>query len=278
MRALVPPLLALAAAAAGGCAAGTAAPASTTVWAGTVHVRGVETVPEGTTLEIRPGTRVLFAFQDLDGDGQGDAGIVVEGSLLAVGTPEEPILFEPEDGSVASAGWGEIRIESPRRSRFTHCRIRGAQTALHSHFSPLQVEWCTVEANLVGVRFRGDPVRIRDSLFSGNGTAIRYWESSPEILANVIRDNDTGIFCRQGSPATVLRGNSLLDNRDYHIKLGELQARDVDARYNYWGTGDSGEIEEKIFDRGDVAYLGRVIYEPRQSRPPGTESDSGGPP
>ena len=277
MRAAAGALAALAFAVAGGCAAGDAAPQATLVWRGTVRVKGVERVPDGTTLEIRPGTRVLFAFGDPDGDGQGDAGILVEGGILAEGTPEEPIVFEAEEGGDSPARWGEIRIESTRLARFAHCRFRGARTAIHAHFAALQVESCRVEGNLVGVRFRGDPVRIRGSLLSGNGTAIRYWESSPRIMSNVIRGNGTGIFCRQGSPATVVRGNSLLDNRDYHIKLGELQSRDVDARYNYWGDGGRSEIEEKVFDRNDESYLGRVIYEPREARPPAAAGDAEGP-
>ena len=50
-------------------------------------------------------------------------------------------------------------------------------------------------------------------------------------------------------------------------QLGELQEKDVDARYNYWGTGRREQIEERLYDRGDVSYLGRVLYDPPEERP-----------
>jgi hypothetical protein len=64
-----------------------------------------------------------------------------------------------------------------------------------------------------------------------------------------------------------VRNNNFIGNLDYHIKLGELQAADVDARFNYWGESDPERREEKLFDRKDASYLGRVIHEPAEATP-----------
>jgi parallel beta-helix repeat protein len=239
-----------------------------TVWAGTVIVEGVEEVGPGETLTIRPGTRVLFTFLDSDANGWGDAGILVKGGrVLALGTDAAPITFEPEGRDRRPGRWGEIRIESGGPSRFAHCRFRGGSWALHTHLTPLRVENSRFHGNVGGVKFRGDGIELYGNGFYGNGTAIRYWESSPEIISNTIEENGTGIFSRDGSSGTLVRGNNFLRNVDYHIKLGELQEQDVDARFNYWGGTSEKEIEKMLFDKKDASYLGRVRYTPFEPKP-----------
>lgn len=253
---------------AAGCLNRLAGPAKETVWAGTVVVEGVEEVGPGETLLIRPGTRVLFTFQDSDGNGWGDSGILVKGGrILALGTKAAPIIFEPGDRDRRPGRWGEIRIESGGPSRFAHCRFRGGSWALHTHFTPLRVESSRFYENIGGVKFRGDGIELYGNNFSGNGTAIRYWESSPEIISNTIEENGTGIFSREGSSGTLVRGNNFLGNVDYHVKLGELQGQDIDARFNYWGSTTEREIEKMLFDKKDAAYLGRVRYTPFEPEP-----------
>jgi hypothetical protein len=255
---------------AAGCLNRTAGPVkeTETVWAGTVVVEGVEEVGPGETLFIRPGTRVLFTFQDSDANGWGDSGILVKGGrILALGTKAAPISFEPEDRDRRPGRWGEIRIESGGPSRFVYCRFRGGGWALHSHLTPLRVESSRFRENIGGVKFRGDGVELYGNSFSGNGTAIRYWESSPEIISNTIEENGTGIFSREGSSGTLVRGNNFLGNADYHVKLGELQGQDVDARFNYWGSTVEREIEKMLFDKKDADYLGRVRYTPIEPEP-----------
>ena len=117
------------------------------------------------------------------------------------------------------------------------------------------------------MKFRAGPIRLYSNDVTGNGTAVRYWESAPEVISNIFRENGTAVFSRQGSEGTLMRGNNFLGSVDYHVKLGELQSADLDARHNYWGTARSAPIEEKIFDRKDVSYLGRVLFEPPEERP-----------
>ncbi len=233
------------------------------VWQGEVPIQGTVVIAAGERLVIRPGTRVRFAFRDDDGDGAGDARIIVKGSIQARGTAAEPIEFAPaKPGPAAVAGWNEMLVEDAKCAEFIHCRFVGAQQAVHAHRTPLTVEDCRFEGNGIGLRFTGGPVVIRRNRFAANGTAVRYWESSPEVVANVFEGNATGIFIREGSAGSVVTGNNFISSADYHVKLGELQSADVDARDNWWGTSRREEIERLIFDREDAGYLGRVRYDP----------------
>ena len=233
------------------------------VWEREVTIQGSVVVNPGERLVIRPGTRVRFVFSDENGDGAGDSRIVVKGSIQARGTADAPIEFVPEKaGPSGVAGWTEVLVEDAESAEFVHCRFVGAQQAVHAHRTPLTIEDCRFESNGIGLRFTGGPVVIRRSRFVANGTAIRYWESSPTVTANEFEGNGTAVFVREGSARSVITGNNFLSSVDYHVKLGESQAADVDAHDNWWGTDRREEIERLIFDREDAAYLGRVRYDP----------------
>jgi len=249
-----------------GCAVGGHPAGREIVWEGEVAVREDVLVAPGETLVIRPGARVSFLFRDDDGDGAGDARIVVRGAVRALGTETRPIVFVPER-TRGAPGWKEILVEDAVRADFTWCRFSDAGHPVHAHRTPLLVERCRFERNGIGVRFTGGPVTIRDSRFADNGTAVRFWESSPRIAGNDFEGNATAVFVREGSSRTVLVGNNFSGSADYHVKLGELQSADVDARGNWWGTVDRGEIARLIYDREDADYLGRVRYDPPATRP-----------
>jgi hypothetical protein len=254
--------------AASGCARHAGPPEREIVWEGRVVIREDVLIPPGERLVIRPGTRVVFAFRDDDGDGTGDARIVVRGSISAVGSPEAPIEFQPADPEPHCAPrWAEVLVEDATRAVFSRCRFFGAKQGVHAHRTPLLVENCRFEANAIGVRFTGGPITIRHSRFLANGTAVRYWESSPAVTANEFEGNGTAIFVREGSPHSVVTGNNFSASADYHIKLGESQGADVDARNNWWGTVRREEIERLIYDRREAEYLGRVRYDPPATEP-----------
>ena len=227
------------------------------VWQGEVTVQGTVVIAPGERLVIRPGTRVLFAFRDDNGDGAGDSGIVVRGSVQARGTQDAPIEFAPENpGRRLRAGWDEVLIEDAGSAEFARCRFVGAQQAVHAHRTPLAVEDCRFEGNGIGIRFTGGPVVIRRNRFVANGTAVRYWREQPDGGGERIRGERHRGFRARGSARSVITGNNFRSSADYHVKLGESQAADVDARDNWWGTVRREEIERLIFDREDAGYLG----------------------
>jgi nitrous oxidase accessory protein NosD len=175
-----------------------------------------------------------------------------------------------------SGQWRGIRIDDGGAARFSNCSFKGAQWAIHSHFTPLTVEKSRFLHNDGGVKFRGNQVKLESNYFMNNGTAVRYWESDPDIRLNTFDGNDTAIFCREGSSKGTIRDNNFLMSASYHIKLGELQSEDVDGIDNYWGTVSCEKIEEKIYDRMDTPYLGRVGFIPFRKAPISASTTTGG--
>ena len=74
------------------------------VWSDTVHVHATVTIQDRSTLEIRPGTKVLFrgAHQIL---------VAKEGKIQAVGTEADTILFDAPDYPTSGVGWKGIRFD-----------------------------------------------------------------------------------------------------------------------------------------------------------------------
>ena len=63
-----------------------------TIWDGDVLIDGILTVAAGTTLEIRPGSKIRFTRFDSNSDGIGEHEIFSQGRIVVVGTATEPVL------------------------------------------------------------------------------------------------------------------------------------------------------------------------------------------
>ena len=92
------------------------------VWSDTVHVHATVTIQDGSTLEIRPGTKVLFrgAHQIL---------VAKEGKIQAVGTEADTILFDAPDYPSSNVGWKGIHFEERYKGQedtvlFAYCRFQ----------------------------------------------------------------------------------------------------------------------------------------------------------
>ena len=88
----------------------------TIVWQGIVPVAATFTVAKGETLEIRPGSKIVFS--------QG-SGLVVQGAINAVGQKGKEIVFAAAKGQTPSS-WNEIAFEAAKESRLEYCVIASA--------------------------------------------------------------------------------------------------------------------------------------------------------
>src|SRR5207244_2226688 len=83
-------------------------------WGAGVHsVTGIVRVESGARLTIAPCARVVF---------QPDAGIDVDGALVAEGTKDEPILFARADGEKP---WAHLAARHPGRIVLRHALLTG---------------------------------------------------------------------------------------------------------------------------------------------------------
>lgn len=90
---------------------------TTTYWEGEITVTGITEIRS--PLEIRPGTRVRLAP---------GASVIARGGIVARGTAEKPIRFEPTE---AGGNWGTIALIGSQAtgSEFLHCNFTGGSGA-----------------------------------------------------------------------------------------------------------------------------------------------------
>jgi parallel beta-helix repeat protein len=210
------------------------------------------------TITVQPGTHIRF---------DGTAGIQVGdhywdghfaedawGVLNAAGTADSIIVFTSSNDSIR--GWNGIYFHpnnslGGHTSTLSHCIIEKAGQGGYGASSNI---YClnTYQPS------------INDCVIkNAAGTGIYLDGSTLNIARTAILDNDSnGVFINGGGGATI--GDSitttcqLFGNGNYNIYNNT--ANTINARYNYWGTTDSSEIENKIYDQVDNSSKGRVQF------------------
>lgn len=224
------------------------------IWREKIDIPFDITVPMTVTLSIAHGARIAFAE---------NAGLVVQGKLLASGDSGKRILFTSLNRKQKNS-WDEIRLEHAEGSIFTNCDFEFATWALHCHFTYLPVTGCRFKDNYGGIRFRSGPLMIHDSLFTGNTIGIRSFIGKAVIENNVITKNEKGIFVREMGSGLFITKNNIYANEDYNIRLGEFNNEDVNAPENWWGTVTPLDT---FFDAHIEPGIGFVRYEPVLQKP-----------
>jgi hypothetical protein len=241
-------------------------------WQGEVRLHGDLVLEAGAELIIAPGTRVIFepplAGEDIYREHPYFPGseLIVRGRLIALGTPEEPIAFTAADPRGEAGSWGGINIEDSPETHFAYCRFEQADSAIHSRQSEVRVESSVFRNNLVGVRFHDTRLLVENNLFEGNGTAIRFHFGSPVIRNNLIRHNGKGLFITAEPRAYQIENNSFIENRPYHVSLGEGVREAVELRNNSWSESAGPALEKFFFDGRTDDWLGLVEYLPVRDR------------
>lgn len=169
------------------------------VWREDVFLTGDFTIPENTTLTIKPGVTVYFAANQDDqaaGFWEDRAELHVFGTLIAKGTAVSPITFVSDAKLPEAGAWGGIIIrKNSTESILSYCVVRGAEHGIRfymNHEGAGQISGavteCAITNNTVGVFMQGSP------RYDSNGGKVLV---NPTITDNVIADNvEDGIFIR----------------------------------------------------------------------------------
>jgi len=234
---------------------------SETVWRGEVHIDGVVTVKKTGRLVIEPGTRVIFARRDIDGDGIGDAELLVEGALVAIGTPEAPIVFTSGAAQPQRSDWKFVYLDFAREAVVDHAVFEYAFSGLQVHFCKATVTNSVFRYNVDGLRFSTVKILAAGNRMHDNVHGLRYEERRSEAYLhhNDIRDNDIGIFVvTRSEDQARIEHNNITGSRLYNVKLGLQQPHAMTLPHNWWGTVDQAAIEQTFFDRRADDSLGQV--------------------
>lgn len=154
------------------------------------NVVGNVIVSEDVTLTIKPGTELYFSS---------DTGITVRGTLNAIGTEGNPILFTSAQGSPAIGDWTGLFFEVESQSA-----ILDAQ---NNYVSGSIVQFSTIEYAVEGIRMK---------------------LAAPYIEHNTLAFNEIGVFGESYTtidpPVTIIKNNTITNNssplRGAGIRMG----------------------------------------------------------
>lgn len=117
-------------------------------WQGEVLITGPVTVDAGVTLTILPGTHVRFLHYRGYREPEKRLVMIVNGRVLAVGIPEQPIYFTSDAPDPQNGDWSMLRILSPsEQSVFHYVVFEFAQQGLNAWSASPDVQHCVFRWN-----------------------------------------------------------------------------------------------------------------------------------
>jgi parallel beta-helix repeat protein len=243
--------------------------AGDTVWKGTVTVVGPLVVKKGATLTVEPGTIVRFEWPDEDGNGIGDGELIVEGRLIARGTPEEMITFTSGRDEPRMKDWTYVMISLSRDSLVEYCLFEHAFTGLQVHLSSAVIRNSIFRRNFEALRFSTADLLVEGNHITDNTYGIRYEsrDSDTAITGNEISGNEYAFFPVVKCTSSVRIFENNITSTGYNVKMGQRQSADLDFGRNWWGTVDAAVIEAGFFDGRRDRSLGLVRYTPFLTAP-----------
>jgi hypothetical protein len=173
------------------------------------------TVNSGATLTIEPGVQVMFG---------GNFSLVVNGAIVANGTPERTILFTTNDptGTIA---WNTIEIDGTQPSSFVNCIIENGTSGITVDSGILNVENSVILSNSEnGIMMNGGTLTIQNSELANNtlGNAINIAGGNVASVENDIVDsNGNGVLIAGGNQVNVYN-NVITSNGNGLLLTGQL--------------------------------------------------------
>lgn len=235
--------------------------AASTVWSQPTLLSGTVTINPGIILTILPGVTVF---------GGPGAELVVNGTLIAGGTPEEPIYFTSSSASPAPGDWRGIRVSKSSQDFYMgyalvqyaengiffrasaegsatlsgtifHSTLQHNQRGLYVYVRPDVSPWTFTATSHVTVThsliYSNTLAGMMFSTDAGGGTTT----NSSLVEHNRIEENTTGIVVSSNTwwyghsnNHPIIRNNSLRANKTYGMEI------------NGYGSSDSSGSDTKV--------------------------------
>jgi parallel beta-helix repeat protein len=234
-----------------------------TVWHGQILLKEDLRVEPEATLHILPGTVVRFA-EDRQRGAEGKILVTVQGTLVAEGRADAPILFTSAAGTPAVSDWAGIAFDRARNpgSRLRYCEMEYAEGAIRGGSSKLTLEHVALRRNRIGFAgFDGFEAVLIGCEVSHNVVGIEFSGVSAARVENckIIRNSKTGIICRSNS-SPIIAGNTISDNTENGIACTQ---------------GSSPEIKNNVIRKNSRGVFAQYMANPNIWRNHFTLNDIG---
>lgn len=175
----------------------------------------------GHAVHAAPETPPAPAVQGLPKEDWADSaytGIRAEGTFYAVGSPEKPILFEPDDPRPGAVGWDGIRLSGHQAgaAEIAFSVFRGANRAVAADRAGFYIHHSLFEGNNTGVfaGLRGDVSIVNCAFIRNLSAGIVIRKAGPRIANNLFAENRSYGIWGDGRPAIRTWNNAFWANRD----------------------------------------------------------------
>ena len=250
----------------------------TTVWRGTIRLKGDVVIKKNAKLIIEGGTKVLFEpYTDATNSGKDKtkSEIIVEGILDVQGDINGKVIFTSASDNPRMGDWYGITIINPSvASIIEYAVIEYAYNGISTKRSHPRIRKCQIRYNYnAGLLFevKSNP-KVVENIISENGYAgiICKLGSKPVLTGNLIALNQIGVVIFSMSKpnfGSLSKGqnynigmNDIHDNEEYNIY--NHSSAEIFAENNSWGSTSITAIKKKIFDRIQNTKYGSVKVQP----------------
>ncbi|MBI2875792.1 MAG: right-handed parallel beta-helix repeat-containing protein, partial [Candidatus Tectomicrobia bacterium] len=255
-----------------------------TTWStagGPYLITGDLSVNAGITLTVEPGVRVLFwALQDDQASGwwsnRSELIINSGGTLTAVGTADDPIIFTSSNPQAVSGDWGGIRFQFGGSGTLSYMEVSRATYGVQTYganSSPL-IENGVYRDNQLGIyaSLASSPTISGNMVVDNSSGGIQVDDAAAAVSNNTVNDNQSmGIYAYASSEARrpTISGNLVTGNQGYGIYLSQYGAAEVSgntitgnasAGVSYSNYANLGEAYPAITENTITGNRGRGVY------------------
>ena len=175
-------------------------------------------VPAGLTLTIKAGSRIYLQPTDSTKIApeflSRETEILIRGSLVAVGTATEPIIFRPITNDPQEILWSGLQLVGAEQVQLEHLIVEQAEAGvLCLNASPV-IKALQVLRSRYGILLQQQSApQIADSLLSGGEAGLFCWDQSAPRITNsrIVGQQEEGLYlgreCRGRFSGNLIQGN-----------------------------------------------------------------------
>lgn len=206
-------------------------------WHGAITVTGSVVVAPLATLRIEPGTTVRFIASSQQRD---LPRLVVQGRLLCLGKPEQPVVLSADSAHSGRGRWGGlIFVSTEKRNQLEYCRIEGAETGINVLYSTVAVKDVDIQHSQIGINTQDAVVQAGNLSISDCDSGIIANDSELELRTASVSGSRRGIVARK--TAIGILSGKISENEQVGLQADDCRIKMTSSTIS--GNGHGAEIK-----------------------------------